>query len=563
MNATKSELSNLKNEHKRLEKKCQQAESRLSDENDRGKELSSKIIILNNRRDEERKKTANLNALEKQISKLNGQLESKQAELNEINKRLKQLDETNSDLAQIKEDHQLLKALNESLTTELNRLKNENQELICSTNSRHSELESIIGENKRLNDANEQLNGELASLRQSLGDREAGYQCELDELRKKLSLVEQQLSNKETEFNSYKIKVTKVLNEKNNGNARQDDKQAHLNELSSLKRQLDEQLESSGRLKSELHTEKQLRTALEGELTTLKNDLAGLRDDSSKLVIQQNENRSLVKKLGQLEARIQSDSADAIRRIEELKTGHAAELEAYEIKLKELGETLASSNRESKCKTCSLKELNDDLKNDDLKNDAADFKNDSSDYARTSDFKNHSNSDNNTDLDSLENTSLNFKTKRLSTSTAPDLDYVNPLQEILNQSNSKTVKAELLDQLNELLKESESNNSLLTEQNRLLKEEVRRLERSIERAEIAKNLEYFKNVLIKFLSLSENNTSDGNERTQLVPVLKTILKLSKEEEIKLKNFTTFMQDAKQFNQQANGPKSNWSIFGFS
>ena len=554
LNAAKIDLSNLKHEYEKLEKKCQQTELHLNEEKDRGKELSSKIIILNNKLDEERKKTSGLSSLERQIGKLNAQLESKQNEIIEINKRLKQLDEANSDLIRIKEDHQLLKALNESLTTELNRLRAENQELICSTNNRHSEFDSLTGENKRLNDDNEQLNGELASLRQSVGDRDAQNRRELDELRNKLGLVEQQLSNKESEFNSYKIKVTKVLNEKNNGQASGEDKQAHLKQLSSLKRQLDESLESAGRLQNELHTERQLRTAFESELSTLKSDMVRLRDDSSKLVIQQNENQSLRKKLGQLEQRIEKESAESRRRIEELKSGHSSELEEYELKLRELNEALASSSKHVS-KAGNRKELNDDLKNE-----CGDFKNDIGDFARN-DFKNHSNSDN-TDLDSLENTSVNFKQKRLSTSTAPDLDYVNPLQEILSQSNSKTVKAELLDQLNELLKESESNNSLLTEQNRLLKEEVRRLERSIERTEIAKNLEYFKNILIKFLSF-ENNTSDGNERTQLVPVLKTILKLSKEEEIKLKNFATFMQDAKQFNGQSNGPKSNWSIFGFS
>ena len=561
LNAAKIDLSNLKHEHEKLERKCQLAESHLNEEKERGKELASKIIILNNKLDEERKKSSGLTALERQIGKLNAQLESKQNEIVELQKRLKQLDEANSDLVRTKEDHQMLKALNESLTTELNRLRNENQELISSTNNRHSEFESLTGENRRLADDNEQLNGELASLRQSIGDSEVQHRHELDELRNKLALVEQQLSNKESEFNSYRIKVTKVLNEKNNGQTNED-KQAHLKELSSLKRQLDESLESSGRLKNELHTERQLRTAFESELTTLKSDQVRLRDDASKLVIQQNENQSLRKKLGQLEQRIEEESTESRRTIEALKSDHCKELEQYEIKIRELTEALASKV-ESKCKTCNQKELSDELKNEsgDLKNESSDYKNDSGDYPRN-DFKNHSNHSDNTDLDSLENTSVNFKTKRLSTSTAPDLDYVNPLQEILSQSNAKTVKAELLDQLNELLKESESNNSLLTEQNRLLKEEVRRLERSIERTEIAKNLEYFKNILIKFLSF-ENNTSDGSERTQLVPVLKTILKLSKEEEIKLKNFATFMQDAKQFNAQSNGPKSNWSIFGFN
>ncbi len=38
---------------------------------------------------------------------------------------------------------------------------------------------------------------------------------------------------------------------------------------------------------------------------------------------------------------------------------------------------------------------------------------------------------------------------------------------------------------------------LLTEQNRVLKDEIRRLQRSVERIEIAENLEYLKNIIVK------------------------------------------------------------------
>lgn len=549
LNAVKIDLSNLKCEYDKLERKLQQTESHLNDEIERGKELSSKIIILNNKLDEEKKKTQNLNSFEKQINKLSNQLESKQNEINEINKQLKQLNETNNDLIRIKEDHQLLKALNESLDTELNRLKNENQQLISSKNNKNSEFESIINENKQLKENNGQLNNELTGLKESINKKDENYNLEIEELKKKLISVEEQLNNKENEFNSYKIKVTKVLNEKNNS-ANNEDKQNYLLELSNLKRQIDESVENSNQLKNELDNERQLRITFENELTTLRTELIKYKDDSSKLVIQQNENQNLKRKLNQLEERIESVNDESTKKIEQLKTNHSKQIEEYEIRIKNLNEELIKAN-DKECKNCSSKEFNEGM--NDFKNDHNEFKNDHNE------FKNQSNNSDNTDLESLENTSINSKQKRLSTSTVPDLDYVNPLQEILNQSNTKTREAELLDQFNELLKESESNNSLLTEQNRLLKEEVRRLERSIERTEIAKNLEYLKNVLIKFLSF-ENNTSDGSERTQLVPVLKTILKLSKEEEIKIKNFTVFMQDAKQTNQQQLNKKSSWSLW---
>ena len=57
----------------------------------------------------------------------------------------------------------------------------------------------------------------------------------------------------------------------------------------------------------------------------------------------------------------------------------------------------------------------------------------------------------------------------------------------------------------------------------MLKEEIRTYQRSEERHKHIENLEYVKNVILKFLSLG------GEERGRLVPVLATILRLSREE----------------------------------
>uniref|UniRef100_K1QC48 RANBP2-like and GRIP domain-containing protein 8 n=1 Tax=Magallana gigas TaxID=29159 RepID=K1QC48_MAGGI len=68
----------------------------------------------------------------------------------------------------------------------------------------------------------------------------------------------------------------------------------------------------------------------------------------------------------------------------------------------------------------------------------------------------------------------------------------------------------------------------LEEQAKILKEEIRRLERNQQREKEAANMEYLKNILLKFLSLKV-----GDERQQLVPVLTTMLKLSPEEKTTL------------------------------
>ncbi|XP_055547661.1 GRIP and coiled-coil domain-containing protein 2 isoform X2 [Wyeomyia smithii] len=84
--------------------------------------------------------------------------------------------------------------------------------------------------------------------------------------------------------------------------------------------------------------------------------------------------------------------------------------------------------------------------------------------------------------------------------------------------------------LTALLAEAEQDLAKLTQLNELLKEEVRRQERSIEREKHVQNSEYLKNVIFKFLTLNS-----GDEKSRLVPVLNTILKLSPEETQKLNN----------------------------
>ena len=102
----------------------------------------------------------------------------------------------------------------------------------------------------------------------------------------------------------------------------------------------------------------------------------------------------------------------------------------------------------------------------------------------------------------------------------------------INQLKNDLTKSKVqLDHLNELLNESELNNARLNEQINLLKEEIRRLERNQEREKSISNMEYLKNVVCKFLTLST-----AQEKSQLLPVLTTMLKLNQEEQNAIMNF---------------------------
>ncbi|XP_078078108.1 GRIP and coiled-coil domain-containing protein 2 isoform X2 [Mustelus asterias] len=101
-----------------------------------------------------------------------------------------------------------------------------------------------------------------------------------------------------------------------------------------------------------------------------------------------------------------------------------------------------------------------------------------------------------------------------------------PTKEEIIQKLSTATKS--IEHLNGLLRETEATNAILTEQITLLKSEVRRLERNQEREKSIANLEYLKNVMLKFIFLNA-----GSERQSLLPVIDTMLQLSPEEKSKL------------------------------
>ncbi|KAF5275677.1 hypothetical protein FQA39_LY06789 [Lamprigera yunnana] len=112
-----------------------------------------------------------------------------------------------------------------------------------------------------------------------------------------------------------------------------------------------------------------------------------------------------------------------------------------------------------------------------------------------------------------------------------------PLNRLLNfefNQDINSMKKQMSDNetkvshLTSLLADTEQDLAKHVQMNKLLKEEIRRQQRSVEREKHAENLEYLKNVVFKFATLS-----GGDERSRLVPVLNTILKFSPEEIHKL------------------------------
>ncbi|VEN34184.1 unnamed protein product, partial [Callosobruchus maculatus] len=102
--------------------------------------------------------------------------------------------------------------------------------------------------------------------------------------------------------------------------------------------------------------------------------------------------------------------------------------------------------------------------------------------------------------------------------TLDDGQELSHLKKLLQEQELK------LGHLTALLADTEQDLAKHIQMNEVLKEEIRRQQRSQEREEHAENLEYLKNVVFKFLTLG-----NSDERSRLVPVLNTILKLSPDE----------------------------------
>ncbi|XP_066969678.1 GRIP and coiled-coil domain-containing protein 2-like isoform X4 [Macrobrachium rosenbergii] len=86
-------------------------------------------------------------------------------------------------------------------------------------------------------------------------------------------------------------------------------------------------------------------------------------------------------------------------------------------------------------------------------------------------------------------------------------------------------------QLTALLHESEAENAKLVQLSDALKEEIRRSSRNESREKHMENMEYMKNIILKFLVMKH-----GEERKHMVPVLKTVLQLSPQETADLEHF---------------------------
>ena len=532
------------------------------------KELESKIIVLQNELKEERKRLVNQAGLEKTLAELRRQIDLKTSEVVDLSDLLERNKE-------VQEDNVRLKATLSELEGKLKKLESENEETKEQNWNLSRKLESInsVTEQEKIRlvelvTEKKKIEKELESSQDSFKRKRIEMEQKLKDCQKELEESREELDAKISEFENYKSKVFKVLNEKESNHLELHELKIKNQDLEEKVTMYESRLES---LVSELDSVKSSNVDLASSLARSESEKNSIREE---MRIKLEECQGEISSLKSLSRDIQSQLVAVRSELEEKTKSHHDPVELESLR-KQLEESEAEKRRlELELKASLELELKASLDHRAIQKSEVSVKCDptSESTTLTPDRGRNGSPKSTDDVDSIGSTSLSSRTKRLSLSSASDAALGgsnNVLEELMNlrfeeedensseqgERNARIGENEEINlgRFRELLEESEAANVLLTEQNRVLKEEIRRLERAMSRTELAQNLEYLKNVLVKFVSL-ENGSS---EKRQLVSVLKTILKLNEEEE------SILVQDATRNTEPSAQGSSTWTSYIWS
>lgn len=516
-------------------------------------DMESSLIVLRSELEEERKQKTAGQELAKSVMELKKELESKNNQLLELEKR----DEIGREISN---KYDSLKPMYDELSCKKQAVEDENKilaEKLDQLELQVKDLSALLNEQRtsceQLTNEKNKLLGKYKLLEEQYSRKIKALNDEICHLEESVALADEELKKKDQEFLSYKLRVNHLL-QKNQQSAEKEE------EIVKLKSALDRIHAEKDALVQELNSHKDEKISLCSELKKRSDENEKLSKELEKIISLNEANHRLKASNQELELRLRSEQESFERKFKEAEESYRSkensfreEISALKLKVSTLEEELESlkAQKESplSCKA-SQKELSPTTSSslNDLATECTRALNNSECNYRTD----YESGDNLSQPDTARRTPLSS----ISLSKSP---ATNPLYEILNSKDTdqedeliKYVKQ--VGDLTQLMKETESNNALLTEQNRVLKEEIRRMQRSFERIESAKNLEYLKNVLVKFVACD-------TERSQLVPVLTTILKLSKPEQEIFTNFATTQQvNQTSPNSSPANPTNNWSSY---
>nr|XP_045581790.1 GRIP and coiled-coil domain-containing protein 2-like isoform X2 [Procambarus clarkii] len=391
-----------------------------------------------------------------------------------------------------------------------------------------------------------------------------------DQLMKHKIEVQQLVAERDTiqnEFEGYKVRATSVLRQKNRP------PEINVSELQSEKDQLQTDCEAAQLKVQQLQSE---LSALRAEYTYIQSEKDGNARQVSSLSEELNRRESSHhEKIAILESKMEGKITEYQRIIASMSNQNEAMSNNFKKQLDTLKQT---HSREVEQLATKLEESEDklwQLKNTISNSVPATPSNVSTTLATTSSAPNLVRSESDHSMPGMSHSNAQQHRRQLSHGDEPRIDVTNmvreegegsewvepvhrspgkqrgysppPLEQLINSPltsqddnvsiasiNTDATGKEMarleaklnagemrIQQLTTLLHESEAENAKLAQLSDALKEEIRRSVRNELREKHMENMEYMKNVILKFLVLK-----NGEERKHLVPVLKTVLQLS-------------------------------------
>ncbi|CAO1404571.1 unnamed protein product [Diamesa serratosioi] len=554
-------------EIERLKNVIKNKDKALSDEMEAQKKLKTELNLSKLAIKKTSVLSLEMDAYEKSLNQLNEKLEAKKLQATELEATIITQQET---MTALKNQIRLLeeslnsekvhgKEMKKSMDQQQNKLRESEHERTDSNiqlellNKNYESLklendEVKVEMSRHISEMDKRCN-EMECERNDLQKQVLMLECEADTLKKSLSNNEKEIEDLKLDFANYKIRVHTVL--KKNQKEDSSHEQELQEEIITLQKVIDDQNDKFKKLSHQQET--------------LNKNYSELVDDKKRL---QNRCKELLDLLE--ESRLQSEQVldDSRARNQE----HQTSIKTYQLQIETLNTCFKKQIKEIEEKI-DQKTLVEELKQDKLNKSEQSLTQteishhnpyDYTRYQQKSDeqkisliMMDREEAEGSEDQNSSHASSSSYQhrqhRRKISSTKGREL---MPLDELLNSSfdenysqipdeaasiNSipppppltielEQTKAKLSKEVSRvkhfsaLLAESEQDLAKLQQLNEMLKEEVRRQQRNFDREVHIQNAEYLKNVFIKFATLGS-----GEEKSRLIPVLNTILKLSPDE----------------------------------
>lgn len=492
-----------------------------------------------------------MEAYEKTLDELNKKLEAKKVQVTELENTIKMQTDTmeslKSQITSLEANMDAEKAHSAEVK------KNLDAQLSALRKTEHERTEANL-QLELLNKNHEALKLETSEAKlemaKHVGDLEKRYQsmesdrndllknvtfleCEVDKFRKLASNHEKEVENLRAEFSGYKIRAQSVLRQ---GQTKDFGKEQELqDEIATLQKAIEASKDSNNKITHELESLKKHYNDIADDKLRLQNrckDLLEAMEKQSDEVLEESRKRNQQHEESIKAYQLQIDTLNAFykKKIQEADENNSSAMTELKEKISKLekASALASSLSVQSVYESNMYQIrSEEQKMSMLMIDREEAEGSEDQSSLSSAFhpqhrRKISKGRELMPLDELLNSSFDDNSNEINEETISN--YSSP-SEILEQTKAKLAKEESrVSHLTGLLADSEKDLAKMQQMNDMLKEEVRRQQRNFDREEHIKNSEYLKNVVVKFVTLT-----NGDEKQRLIPVLNTILRLSSEE----------------------------------